>query len=128
MAEIDRIAGVGPYKMAGSAWAEEAMGRLRATGLKSVLAGEISVPSPVEVAPSDVPRRLLDLIPKTSHSSNDFSFLRQTVKDNRADVVPDYGAKPVSTLHLLLRSQIAAASSPIFLSRCRFDISAIMPR
>lgn len=66
-------------------------------GLKSLLSGEVRTPPAVEVAPlPDVPTTLLDLIVREPLDQSHFSYLRQVVPTDNADVVADGALKPTS--------------------------------
>lgn len=95
-----RLGGV--VKASGSAWSKSVATRLRKAssthGVKALLTGQIDVPAAVAIVPlPDKPMRLLDLIDKAPHGDHTFSFLRQTVKTQTADVVADNATKPTST-------------------------------
>lgn len=65
--------------------------------LKAILAGSITVPPAVEIAPlPDKPVTLLDLIPRAEMTEATSSYLRQTVKTDNAAVVADGATKPTS--------------------------------
>lgn len=86
----------------GSAWAKSVLDNMRTVaagvGVKALLSGEISTPPAVTVAPlPDIPTRLLDLVPREALGEQTFSYLRQTVRTNNADVVADNALKPTST-------------------------------
>lgn len=85
----------------GSMWAKSVSASMRAAGdgmaVKSLLSGAVSTPSAVEVAAlPDVPTRLLDLVPRQELAEATFAYLRQTAKENAADVVADGETKPTS--------------------------------
>lgn len=85
----------------GSLWAKSVSASMRAAGdgmaVKSLLSGAVSTPSAVEVAAlPDVPTRLLDLVPRQELAEATFAYLRQTAKENAADVVADGETKPTS--------------------------------
>jgi hypothetical protein len=88
----------------GSKWSRAVMTKMRggaqAAGVKSILSGQVSVPSVVEVvALPDRPTSLLDLIPRVEQTEgNSYSYLRQVVKTNKAAVVADFGLKPESVM------------------------------
>ena len=96
--------GRGGRPVTGSKWSRAVMSKMRgsaqAAGVKSVLTGQVSVPSVVEVvALPDRPTSLLDLIERVEQTEgNSYSYLRQVVKTNNADVVADNALKPTSIL------------------------------
>lgn len=108
----DEIGGVkgmptGAGRKDGALWASktaEKLGRVMrgaATGEKAIVSGSIDVGAPIDssinVLP-DVATTILDLIPRKGISgTNEFSFLRQTVRDNNAAPVADGATKPTST-------------------------------
>lgn len=66
-------------------------------GAKALLSGEFRVPAvaPVAALPS-LPQNVLDLIPKEAIDTNSYAFIRQTLRDEHAAVVPDLAEKPQS--------------------------------
>ena len=92
---------------AGGAWASktaEKLGRvMRGTsdGQKAVVSGSIDIGAPIDSAINvlpDVATTILDLIPRKPVSgTNEFSYLRQTVRTNNAAPVADGATKPTST-------------------------------
>lgn len=93
----------GGRPVGGSGWAKTVAGRLvdtaRRYGVKSISTGGIDVPSVVEpgIALPSRPTRLLDLIPSTSLTGNEFAYPKQVARTNNAATVADNAAKPVST-------------------------------
>lgn len=92
---------------AGRAWARKtaeklgAVMRAGADGQKAVVSGSIEVGAPVDsrinVLPS-VATSILDLIPRKGISgTNEFSYIRQTVRTSNAAPVADGATKPTST-------------------------------
>lgn len=84
-----------------SAWAKHVTLQLaqkaQGMGVKALLTGEIGTPPAVTVSQlPEVPKRLLDLIPREGLDEHTFAYLRQTVRDNNADVVADNALKPTS--------------------------------
>ena len=77
-----------------------------AAGRKSLVSGTIGLPSPIAaevVNISQVPRRILDLLPRRALDAgqpygggNTYTFLRQSVRTNAAAFVADTVDKPVS--------------------------------
>lgn len=102
--------GQGRRKSLHSPWAKATAERIsramtaEADGQKALVSGSIGVPVPIEtgiVAMSDTPRTLLELIPVRPltggfGTGNSFNFLRQTVRNHQASVVPDGAVKPTS--------------------------------
>lgn len=70
----------------------------REIGVKALLQGQVSVDAAVDVyGIPDAPTTLLDAIPRVEQrEGNHFSFLRQTVREDKAAVVPDDALKPTS--------------------------------
>lgn len=82
-------------------WAERAATALHRLGgeARAIASGSVDVPTLVEteVAEMERPTRLLDLlINRKALQSNAFEYLRQTVRTNNAEPVPDGGIKPLS--------------------------------
>lgn len=112
--EIDGPAGPdrrgGRGKAARGQWAKTTAERMSkvmtadADGQKALVSGSIGVPVPIDtdiVAMSDAPRTLLELIPVRGltggfGTGNSYNFLRQTVRNHQATVVPDGAVKPTS--------------------------------
>ena len=77
-----------------------------ADGRKALVSGTIGLPSPISpevVGISQVPRRILDLLPRRPLEAgipfgggNSFTFLRQSVRTNNAGFVADSADKPTS--------------------------------
>ena len=107
-----RSAGSGNVHSGGSAWATVAAEAFvkampaDSAGRKSLVSGTIGLPSPIApevVGISQVPRRVLDLLPRRAiepgqpfGGGNSFSYLKQTVRTNAAAFVADSADKPVS--------------------------------
>ncbi len=101
MAEIDRIAdwitGGPTHSKASSLWASEVVDRLGGVGMKSLLQGQVSTPTPLPIAElPEQPRRILDLVPREPIQTHDFSWLVQVKRDSKARPVPDFAQKPRS--------------------------------
>lgn len=111
--EIDGPAGPdrrGGRKAARGQWAKATAERMSKVmtadvdGQKALISGSIGVPVPIEtdiVAMSEAPRTLLELIPVRPltggfGTGNSYNFLRQTVRNHQATVVPDGAVKPTS--------------------------------
>ena len=124
----------GSTKAGGSRWAKSVMQRMTATasglGVKALLTGQIDTPPAVEVvALPDVPTTLLDLIPRASLNEQTFSYLRQTVKDENADVVADNATKPTSVYtfeEIEDRARVVAHLSEPFPLRYLTDHASMM--
>lgn len=85
----------------GSTWAKAVQDRLRRTadraGVKSLLTGQVTVPPVVEIVDLPlVPTRLLDLVQRERLDENTYSYLRQVVRTDAANVVADLAVKPTS--------------------------------
>jgi HK97 family phage major capsid protein len=101
-------ASVGGFsKAGGGSWASktaEKLGRVMrgsSDGSKAIVSGSIDIGAPIDssinVLP-DVATTILDLIPRKPVSgTNEFSYLRQTVRTNNAAPVADGATKPTST-------------------------------
>lgn len=84
-----------------SPWAKSVASTLSRTaagmGVKALLSGEVAVPAAVGIVPTPVsPARLLDLIQRVPMADASYTYLRQTVRDDNAAVVPDGQSKPIS--------------------------------
>lgn len=89
-----------------STWVKNTLDRIQkasaSSGMKALTGGSIDVASPIEtgiVPKASTPTRILDLISDRKAQiggTNTFSFLRQTVRTNNANVVADDALKPTS--------------------------------
>jgi HK97 family phage major capsid protein len=84
-------------------WAAEVADRVTKTvgqfGAKAITTGGVDIPTPLGTVADMpvVPARLLDLlINRRAVTTNEFEFLRQTVRTSNAGPVPDDTAKPTS--------------------------------
>ncbi len=93
-----------PDRDPGTGWASRAATAVLAMGGtegRNVVSGSIDLPElvEIEIAPMARPQRLIDLlVNRKPLSENSFEYLRQTLRQNNATVVPDAGLKPTSLL------------------------------
>ncbi|WP_186321666.1 phage major capsid protein [Micrococcus luteus] len=92
-------------KASGSQWATKAADDVaragQGIGVKALLQGRVRPSTDVVAAIPDGPARILTLVttapfPVNKNGGNTYSYLRQTVREDNAAIVPDHGVKPVS--------------------------------
>lgn len=104
----DAVGGMPGTTSGRSAWAKTTAGRLlhampdAPDGTKALVSGSIGAPAVIDpdvVRMGDAPTSLLDLVPirGVEGGGNTFSFLRQSVRTNKAAPVDDKVTKPTST-------------------------------